>query len=649
MLSVALLTRGRICALVAGCIFAVSKTLWSQSIITEVYSLNVALYTLLLAMCICFISTDVVSDTSKQKHLYCVIALTFGLALSNHLTLMLAASPGLLIIVISQWRKLVQWALTGIGMLAIGLLPYVWMIARSWSDVEINFLGPINSYASLASYLLRTGYTKHDFQSGADFEDKLAMLEFYVHEFVAQMTFVGLAIGLFGLVIMLLKKTYLHLAIGMLVSLFTSSFLLVIIRSVRATEFYQQDIAVHPLVSYAILAVFFGYGLGAIKQLASSRLSTKFATSLISSLGVVAVVITTVTNWNFNNRRNYTWAHDYAALRLNSLPQNTALFLGRDLDFPVAYLNKVANLRPDVTTYNQSGLFFSNRLEAAGTVLTINALLNFARASDNLPIYLTDASSSTKVINEVFNHEGFWLRTDYGVQHPPANYDDIYVWLNQYLTPEIDIKNWHTQWDDAWTRHQSVYSVAILIKALEIMLDNGDLDKDKWQPLITKAQSKNPYAFLYHSKYLLESDRLDEQTAKQHYAILNKIAIDNQIFINPELRTIFYGYLAHLVLSFPQVTEKENPMQYAEDLLITTLDSGYYEQSFLQLSELLRAQQKHPKLIKFIKSKYSSILKAPEVIEQEYEVILNERLKQQKLQTFEHLPPASQKLLSANS
>lgn len=124
-------------AIVGAALFAISRTFWSQAVITEVYTLNAL-----------FIALDLLSlflwqKTRKDKYL---LAFSFlaGLSMTNHMTSGLVLPAAALFILLTDWRKVFEGRLLlkGAGLFALGLLPYVYLPIRSAMNPPLDEANP---------------------------------------------------------------------------------------------------------------------------------------------------------------------------------------------------------------------------------------------------------------------------------------------------------------------------------------------------------------------------------------------------------------------------------------------------------------------------------------------------------------------------
>src|SRR5258706_309172 len=99
------------------------------------------------------------------------MAFVFGLSLSNHYPLMLLVAPAFVIL---PWPVRGE-LLSRFGILSwlviLGLLPYAWMVPRSWMAWPISFDGPLESIQEIIFFVSRAGYAGVDHSVSAGWLD----------------------------------------------------------------------------------------------------------------------------------------------------------------------------------------------------------------------------------------------------------------------------------------------------------------------------------------------------------------------------------------------------------------------------------------------------------------------------------------------
>lgn len=137
---VAVRLTGRAVAAASGALaFGLTPIFWSQAVIAEVYTMNAVfiasvLYVLLLWR-----------ESRRDRHLL-LAAFLMGLSLTHHLSSALLIPAALLFVYLTD-RSLLKrgglW-LKGMGLFALGLLPYVYLPIRAAMDAPLNEADPSN-------------------------------------------------------------------------------------------------------------------------------------------------------------------------------------------------------------------------------------------------------------------------------------------------------------------------------------------------------------------------------------------------------------------------------------------------------------------------------------------------------------------------
>jgi hypothetical protein len=146
-------------AAVATLIFAVSPIAWRLSTEPEVFMLNVAIAMVILILAspearpFGFVRTD------RQRVL--LLALFAGLGLANHHSIVLLAPVGLTAAIAALRRSrsgLLQTALLSLGMLAVGLSPYLYLLYAARHPTSSCTWGDTSTLRGLLHHFLRADY-----------------------------------------------------------------------------------------------------------------------------------------------------------------------------------------------------------------------------------------------------------------------------------------------------------------------------------------------------------------------------------------------------------------------------------------------------------------------------------------------------------
>ena len=142
----------RLTALFGAICFACGLHLWSQAVITEVYTLHILLACFVLYFALLW------QQSNSDRHLY-IAAFITGLSFTNHhLTVLIV--PFLLMLVLLCKPKILlkpKTILFCILFLCIGLLPYFYLIIAAKTNPYMNWGNP-DSWQSLLDHVLRKQY-----------------------------------------------------------------------------------------------------------------------------------------------------------------------------------------------------------------------------------------------------------------------------------------------------------------------------------------------------------------------------------------------------------------------------------------------------------------------------------------------------------
>ncbi len=149
-------------AYVAALALGLSPVFWSQSIIAEVYTLNTFFLLLLVYLGL---------DAERRPGVLPWMALVFGLSLANHYPLMLLAAPAFAVLLWPLRAELLRRIGLLLILVVVGLLPYAWLVRRSWSGLPISFYGELDSVTEILFFLSRAGYAEVDHSPTAGWLD----------------------------------------------------------------------------------------------------------------------------------------------------------------------------------------------------------------------------------------------------------------------------------------------------------------------------------------------------------------------------------------------------------------------------------------------------------------------------------------------
>ena len=336
----------RVAALVAALTFAWTPTLWSQALITEVYTLHAALVAALLWLALLWRQEIRFLRRNRISLPLAALALLFGLGLAHHRTTLLLL-PALLVFLIWQapagywrWRQAALLALLALTPLLLYLYVPLRAPASPYLSIELWPGQPTElldrSPAGLVSYLLGQSFAG-EIQRPAQ---AIAAAPGLLTRFAAQLTPVGLALALLGMALLAARRQW------PLLWLTGASFLLL----TGFNLFYTiGDIAVFYIPSYLLACVWIGVAVAWLAARAGRLAGRRAALA-------TAVLLAALPLWLFwsqaaqQNRSQDRAAADGWQALLDANPAPNAVLVSNDRDelMPLWYLQQVEEVRPDL-------------------------------------------------------------------------------------------------------------------------------------------------------------------------------------------------------------------------------------------------------------------------------------------------------------
>jgi len=351
------LVAGRLPAYLAALALGASPVFWSQSIIAEVYTLNTFFFLALVFMglqaCPVSLRGDAGADRSR---LLPWMALVFGLSLSNHYPLMLLVAPAFVVLLWPRRRELLERFGVLSWLVILGLVPYVWMVRRSWMALPISFNGPLETIQEIVFFLSRAGYAGVDHSVSASWLDHVRFLEFFCRELLRQFAVIGTVAAAAGFAVQW-RVLGRRVAAFMTLAFLGPSVLLLLLLGFDYDSFRAHVFHVYPLPAYAIGALWIALGFAWAVQRYALRPVHQFA----AGAAVLAVIFVVGARINFLGSDD--WGARYAQTVLKTLPPKAVVLTTGDPDLaPIAYFHMVENQRPDITLYDPKGMILGNRL-----------------------------------------------------------------------------------------------------------------------------------------------------------------------------------------------------------------------------------------------------------------------------------------------
>lgn len=348
---------GRLPAYLAAFGLGVSPVFWSQSIIAEVYTLNTFFFLGLtfLALQACPPSGQAPAS-HEQRRMLCWMAFLFGLSLSNHWPLMLLVAPAFAVLLWPMRDELLQRLGLLSWLMILGLLPYLWMVHRSWMALPISFDGPLETLPEIWFFLTRKGYAGIDQSVSANWLDRIKFFQFLGGQLLLQFAVAGTLLAAAGFAV---QWRFLGRRVGAFLTLafLMPSAVLLLLLGFDYSAATKHVFHVYPLPAYAIGALWMGLGFARLVD----RYALRRAHAMAGGAAVLALILAVGARANLLG--NHDWAARYAQTILRMLPQNAVVFGQGEADLaPMAYFHMIENWRPDITLYQWKGLVLGNRL-----------------------------------------------------------------------------------------------------------------------------------------------------------------------------------------------------------------------------------------------------------------------------------------------
>ncbi len=373
-------TGSRMAAWAGALAYGFSGTFWLQSTVAEVYSLNAFFFFVLLWLC---------AIPGKRESRGVWIAALSGLSLANHWPLMLLSAPALALAAWPHRHALTRRPLPALAWFCIGLLPYAWMVYRSRVS-EIAFFGPIEDLSDFWFYVSREAYTGIDHSVTAGWMDKLRYAAFSLTDAARQFGWVAAPFALVGLAAQW-KAWPRSLCWALVAGFAGSTLVLAMLLGFDWDLMHRNVFAQYPLVAHGILAIWLALGVTEMAAWLARRFPLPARTRVVlPALALLAIGSVWLRNAPANYRPAAAWASEFATTLLESLEPNAVLFVRGDYAIgPIAYLNRIERLRPDVEVFNVVGQLFTNRLVSprSSDPLAARAAFEAFIAREQRPIY----------------------------------------------------------------------------------------------------------------------------------------------------------------------------------------------------------------------------------------------------------------------
>ncbi|MDD5687143.1 MAG: DUF2723 domain-containing protein [Elusimicrobia bacterium] len=310
-------------------IFAFSKTLWSVSVVAEMYTLNIFFIVLIIYLLL----------TTRYLLL---VSFLLGLATGNRIEIILIV-PGILYWVVkSKIQNLfsIKNIITYVILFFLGFSIFAFLPARSKTQPYLNWNKPDNIQTVMDTITRKThGKTLDLISTRYKISDVFySGMKVYLERTFNLFTIIGIPIVFFGfLYLYKAKKDF--LISTLMIYIITGPFFITIAK-MPPNPYALAIVEPHYLISDLMLALWFGFGI----YFVSRKLKTVSIIFLI-----IPIWLFTLNIGKQNMRNNFT-AYDFARNVFRSLPANSIIISREDIQvFSEWYLQYVENKRNDIT------------------------------------------------------------------------------------------------------------------------------------------------------------------------------------------------------------------------------------------------------------------------------------------------------------
>jgi hypothetical protein len=241
------------------------------------------------------------------------------------------------------------------ALFAAGLLPYAWMVYRTWQEPLISYLGPLETWGEVWHMLSRASYAEVDERLSASWLDRVRFFPFLGSQFLYPFAYAGAALAALGCVVQWRAWGW-RVSAFLLIAFLMPSAGLVLLLNFDYDSFQKHMFHVYPLPSYAVGALWLALGFAWLAQ--------RYALRRAAASTAAAVLVGVMLAWGArtNLLAGYDWSARYAQTILHTLPPDATVFVQGDADLgPIAYFHIIENQRPDITLYQPKGLVLGNR------------------------------------------------------------------------------------------------------------------------------------------------------------------------------------------------------------------------------------------------------------------------------------------------
>jgi hypothetical protein len=372
-------------------------SIWSESNISEVYSLGLLLTSIIL---LCALKIWLNGDEKSKAALFVFIIFLLAVDFTAH-RLNMPFIPVIILLLVFPLRKQLSslkfWLLIILAA-AAGLSIHLFLLIRSMQAPPFR-MDDIKTFRDLICWINMKRYGESNFsmifQRRAPFwnyQIKFMYLRYFASNFpctnggstLGCLTILPFILGATGFIYSLIRKIKVWTLITIIFLLF--SFGLIVYANIREGFDQIREIDRLFLPSFMIFLLWVGIGLFLLTEALSKIFAKIKHNQSVIILTVICFLILPfnliISNWKECDKSKFYFPGDFAYNILSSCEKNAVLFTNGDNDtFPLMYLQSVEGYRTDVSVANVSLLntdFFVNELEQNNNGFKIDSTISLS-------------------------------------------------------------------------------------------------------------------------------------------------------------------------------------------------------------------------------------------------------------------------------
>jgi len=337
-------------ALLAAYLFGVTRDFWGQSVVAEVYTLNVFFVLFLLWLILRF------EDALKTRWLY-LLAFAVGLGLTSHSTI------GPLAAIFFGWvflrhlylflRPILMVNLAASFLLGLSVILY--LPIRSATDPVMDW-GKPETISAMLEHFLRKQYAAAKLPRERTVLGQLTLVYHFLGSFALQFTPPVAALAVLGAAENWRREKKTFVLLALLFGLTTYGFMWLLNYPPDRENLHLTRVFFLP--AYAVAAVWIAVAMARIAEWAKARFPElpRSRTFALASAGALMVLAPVAFHFEANDQSQNYLAEDWGRNILHSLKPNSIILPSADHStFPLIYLQTVEGLRKDVVIGDKYG------------------------------------------------------------------------------------------------------------------------------------------------------------------------------------------------------------------------------------------------------------------------------------------------------